>query len=308
MDHFNPDMLTLAREAAGFTQSGLSKVLQWSQSKISKIEDGLVLPSKEEIASMAEKLDRSVDFFQEPGEATSSAVSFYRKTTSLPARVFKQCNARMNIKRLEIQRHLDQKSPSQLPLPHLPVEKIGSAANAAIEIRKLWGLTDGPISNLTELVEAAGCVVVHFDFGTKKLDGLCLSGSGTPFIFLNQDFPAGRMRLTLAHELGHLVMHRAPHEDVEKEAWGFAAELLMPANQIREQLNSVSLGRLAELKLKWNVSMQALLKRAGDLELCNPRHSRFMWMQMGKSGYRLQEPYDESMPRELPTLRCGKKE
>ncbi len=299
MQQFNPEMLILAREAQGITQTGLSEKASISQSKISKIEDGILIPTNEDVLGFARVLNRPAEFFLQSGKATSSAVSFYRKTTTLPLSTFKQCNARMNIRRLEIQHRIAGQNVGKLPLPYLPLDKSGTPSEAAKQLRKQWKLPSGPIGNLTHFVEAAGCIVVHFDFGTKKLDGLCLWSEGdVPFIFLNREFPAGRMRLTLAHEIGHLVMHRAPHDKVEDEAWEFAAEFLMPAEKISQELYPLDLGALSNLKLKWGVSMQALIKRAEALGKATPRYSRYLWMQMAKCGYRTQEPYDDTTQRE----------
>jgi Zn-dependent peptidase ImmA (M78 family)/transcriptional regulator with XRE-family HTH domain len=301
-EEFNPARLTLAREALGLTQTALSSKASISQSKISKIEDGSLPPTSEDVSVLARELGQPEDFFYRPGEQTTSPVSFYRKTNSLSLGLFKQCNARMNICRLGLKERLTQQGTPQHSLPLLPVSEHGGAEGCARKVRSLWGVKRGPIGNLTQLAEKAGCVVIHFDFPTKKLDGLSLWSEGdVPFIFLNHQFPSARMRLTLAHEIGHLVMHRAPHDQVEDEAWAFASELLMPETEIRTKFFPATLESLAALKPQWGVSMQALLKRGEDLGKIQPRYARYLWMQMGKSGYRIQEPYDDQVPREEPT-------
>ena len=294
-------MLVLAREAAGLSQSALSAKVDASQSKVSKIEDGSFVPSPEEIRVFANALDRAPAFFYRAGRATASAVSFYRKTNSLSLTAFKQCNARMNIKRLAEEDHMASRGNRADLLPFFDITKEGGPAGCARKIRQLWGVQRGPIPNLTRLAEDAGCMVIHFDFGTKKIDGLSLRAEGeTPFVFLNKEFPFGRMRLTLAHEIGHLVMHRTPHENVEEEAWAFASELLMPEAEIRAKFFPLTLEVLVALKIEWGVSMQALLKRGENLRKISPRYARYLWMQMSKLGYRTHEPYDEETPREEP--------
>lgn len=160
----------------------------------------------------------------------------------------------------------------------------------------------GPVSSVVALVERAGCVVEHFEFPEAKLDGLAIGG-GTPMpvIFLNRNYPRDRMRLTLAHELGHLVMHRELRETVEEEAWAFAAEFLMPEAEIGAQLYPLSIESLGALKTKWGVSMQAILKRASDLKRVNSRYAQFLWMRMGQLGYRTCEPFEDRIPPETPT-------
>jgi Zn-dependent peptidase ImmA (M78 family) len=108
------------------------------------------------------------------------------------------------------------------------------------------------------------------------------------------------MRWTLMHEVGHIVMHRFPTENMEREADQFAAEFLMPASQIKPQLHSITLAKLASLKPYWRVAMSALLRRATDLGTITPRAKQYLWMQMGMHGYRNHEPVE--IPPEEPTL------
>ena len=79
---------------------------------------------------------------------------------------------------------------------------------------------------------------------------------------LNRNHPADRMRFTLAHELGHIVMHRFPTINMEREADEFAACLLVPTNDIKTYFfaaRKVDLRLLAALKPEWRVSMASLL-------------------------------------------------
>ena len=78
----------------------------------------------------------------------------------------------------------------------------------ADRIRAAWLIPDGAINNLTILVESAGVIIIESDFGTNGIDGTSLWISETPpLIFINKDLPQDRYRFTLAHELGHLIMH-----------------------------------------------------------------------------------------------------
>ena len=101
------------------------------------------------------------------------------------------------------------------------------------------------------------------------------------------------MRLTLAHELGHAVMHcKLPNPEMEAQAYQFAAEFLMPEKYIRQELNNINIEKLATLKPYWKVSMSALLMRAGGLGTITPRTKRYLWAQMSKAGFRTREPID----------------
>ena len=188
-------------------------------------------------------------------------------------------------------------------LPQLePDEVQGGAISIAQQARCLWRVPSGPIRNLTAIAEKAGVLVIHFDFGTRKIDGCSDWIGGLPVVFLNMHMTPARMRFTLAHEIGHLIMHSLPYADAEQQAHMFAAEFLMPASDIKSMLLPVNLDRLARLKLHWRVAMQALLKRAEDLRLISERTSRRWWMIMSKAGYREIEPHENDIPREMPSL------
>jgi Zn-dependent peptidase ImmA (M78 family) len=152
------------------------------------------------------------------------------------------------------------------------------------------------------LVEDAGCIVVDYSFPSTKLDGVSIrTTQGTPIVFLNKNLPKSRRRLSLAHELGHLVMHVNPHERVEEEAWEFAEEFLMPAAEIGKLLDRPTFDNLGELKKQWGVAMQAILYRARKLGKITDSYNRYLWMQIGKCGYRRNEPFEDTIPDETAT-------
>ena len=62
---------------------------------------------------------------------------------------------------------------------------------------------------------------------------------------INSRVPTDRKRMTLAHELGHIVMHSEPihlSKQSEEEAMRFAAEFLMPAHLIRPSSDNAPWG------------------------------------------------------------------
>jgi Zn-dependent peptidase ImmA (M78 family) len=93
-------------------------------------------------------------------------------------------------------------------------------------------------------------------------------------------------------------MHSLPAEGLEEQADRFAAELLMPAADIRSELGSPSLERLLALKGRWRVSAAALLRRAYDLGLVSDYSYRGMNTEMSAAGWRTAEP--APIPPERP--------
>lgn len=298
----NVGMLTLAREAKGYTQKDLADQIGCNQSRLSRIEAGELMPQESDIQNLVRVLGQRRDFFFQQGETMPASVSFYRKTQTLPLKMLRQCNAQMNICRLEIEQKVGSAKLEKRELPYLPPETNGGTKAVAQIVRQRWGIKNGAVQHLTQLVENTGCVIVNYLFPSTKLDGLCIRATGKPpIIFLNKDLPKSRRRLSLAHEVGHLVMHTEPHENVEDEAWEFAEEFLMPAAEIEQQFNGLNLDKLGQLKKEWGVSMQAILYRAKKLGKIGESYNRFLWMQIGKCGYRVNEPFEDAIPDEKPT-------
>lgn len=298
----NTETLILAREAKGLTQKDLADQIGCRQSRLSKIESGELTPLENDIQNFIRVLGQVRDFFFQPGTAMPASVSFYRKTQSMPLKMFRQCNAQMNVRRLQIEKQIGQVKLGKRELPSFPPENNGGAKGVAQKLRQEWGINRGAVQHLTKLVEDTGCVIVDYSFPTIKMDGLCIRAEQKlPVIFLNKDLPKSRRRLSLAHELGHLVMHTDPHEKVEDEAWEFAGEFLMPAAEIEQQLDGLNLDKLGQLKKTWGVSMQAILYRAKKLGKISESYYRFLWMQIGKCGYRVNEPFEDGIPDENPT-------
>ena len=114
-----------------------------------------------------------------------------------------------------------------------------------------------------------------------------------------------RQRFDVAHELGHIVMHTDSEPGskiVEGQAHRFAAEFLMPATGIRDELPSrVDWQRLFCLKERWGVSLQALLMRCRQLKVMSESTYQRAMVALSSNGWRRQEPGEGTVP-ELPSL------
>lgn len=99
-------------------------------------------------------------------------------------------------------------------------------------------------------------------------------------IFFNPDASPERQRFTVAHELGHFVLHRAKRRsfncdkaavhfsqdtaaNIEREADDFASNLLMPGDLLREWISNqrIDLHVLSALAKRFQVSFEALCIR-----------------------------------------------
>ncbi len=302
---FNHEMLTLARESRGLSQTELARALGLSQGEISKIETGFRIPESEQVQRFAHHLMYEEEFFYlgERIRNFETTCVYHRKRLSTPDRVLRRLLAMVNVCRIQVRKLLisvDLKVKNRFQ--SIDVEDhAGDAEKVAQTVRAIWKLPPGPIQNLVREIEDAGGIVVRCDFGTSKVDAVSQWVPDLPpLFFVNASIPTDRLRFTLAHELGHIIMHQIPNDDMEKQADRFAAELLMPAKEIKPHLFHLTLPRMATLKQHWRVAMSAILRRAGDLKTITPRSKSYLWMQMGKLGYRKAEPI--SIPSEVPTI------
>jgi Zn-dependent peptidase ImmA (M78 family)/transcriptional regulator with XRE-family HTH domain len=305
LPEFNREMLILARESRALTQTKLAGEVSMSQAEISKFENGLRIPTAEQARRLASGLHYPSEFFflSESVRSFGSGCVYHRKRQSAAELKLRELLALINIRRIQIARLLHAVNP-RMPysFEHLDIdEHQGDAAKVAQALRSIWQLPPGPVQNVIQVIENAGGIIVKCDFGTDKIDALSQWLPGVPPVFLvNQRIPTDRLRWTLIHEVGHIVMHRFPTDHMEKEADEFAAEFLMPARQIKPHLQGMSLAKLASMKPHWRVAMSALLRRASDLGTITPRAKQYLWMQMGMRGFRTHEPVE--IPPEEPTL------
>ena len=302
----NPAMVTLARESRGLTQSEAAKLLVTTQTKLSRIEAGMASVDGDMLARLAEAFEYPVRFFTltDPILGPGTSEFFHRRRQALSAKKLRQIHASLNVTIMNLARLLTAVDLPEDNIPRMDPEEYKSAAGVARAVRAHWSLPAGPIHNVVQVIEDAGGIVIPCDFGTPLMDALSRYVPGMPHLFfVNRTMPADRQRLTLAHELGHAIMHHMPYPSMEDEAYQFGAEFLMPANEIRAQFDRVDIAKLADMKPYWKVSMAALLYRARDVGKLSPRMERFLWMQMGKHGFRTHEPELGVVVEEPTTLK-----
>jgi Zn-dependent peptidase ImmA (M78 family) len=155
---------------------------------------------------------------------------------------------------------------------------------------------------MVAVIESAGGVIYRYSFGTRRLSAVShWPPSSRPIFLVNSELRADRTRFSLAHELGHLVMHGLPSAgEMEREADQFASEFLMPEREIAPSLGGLTLEGAAQLKAYWKVSIQALIMRARDVGAIPPSRATRLFAELSRLGYRTSEPVN--LPTEEPTL------
>ena len=255
----NPNLIVLAREATGLTQTELAEKVGINQANISRIENGFVAPSEEILNKISSILTFPKDFFYEDADMYSPQIHFYRKAKALAEKDFSQIKANGIIDRLRIEK-LIQPVLIEKDYVHLDIDEYERPEEVAKALRKIWKIPRGTIKNLVLLLESKGIIIFPVNFGTRLISDLTTQTSNDAYIiFLNKVMSPDRDRFTLAHALGHVIMHQfATSEIIEEEADRFAGEFLMPSDEIKHQLVNLNIERLADLKRQWKVSMAAI--------------------------------------------------
>lgn len=306
-------MLRIARQRLGLSQKEAADLLGISQASLSQAEHQ-IREVPEGIAERAEKVYRlPKPFFYQTdaiyGPPVSVHPAMWRKKSTVSTKELDRIVSDLNVRVIHMRRLLD--AADIIPttdIPRLDIDEHEDPETIAGIVRAHWKTPLGPVTDLTGLAEAAGVMVVHSKRVQSTVDGVTFAVPGLPpLIALNSDQPADRMRFTLAHEIGHLVMHRFPTRNMEAEANTFAGALLLPGRELRLNFagRRVDLALLASLKPIWKVSMQSLLMRARELDIISPDQARYLWKQISQRKMRLREPPELDFPIEAPqTMRA----
>lgn len=166
------------------------------------------------------------------------------------------------------------------------------ARNEARKILEEYSISNIPIP-VDRIAKKLGAIIRYSPMDNEELSGMIFVKNGIPIIGINALHHPNRQRFTIAHELGHLVLHRDEIErevhvdtkflglmrdqksaegidDIEIEANSFASELLMPLNIINQVIDEVvgdqvldieSDPLLDKIASKFKVSRQAMQLR-----------------------------------------------
>lgn len=297
-----------AREIRKLTQTELAERLGISQSALAKFEADEKDWPEHSAQTLALQLGFPVSFFKQGVSPEFSLGSLlFRCRADLPAY---EKNKIRHLAMIEFE-ICEKLAKGTRPIPlHFPSFSGTEPKEAAQITRATLGMPpDTPIPHLINKLERSGIFVFAVSDASDSFDAFSLWSDDEPrrpVIVINTNKPADRVRLNCAHELGHLVMHRSPRGnlvEMEKEAYAFAAEFLMPESSLKAEIKEpVSLIDLANLKPRWGVSIQALIRRAFDLEKITERQYRYLFEQISKLGWRKCEPVEFDIKPEKPRL------
>ena len=296
------ERLKMARQMTGMSQRGLAKQTGVSATAISKYERDIMTPSSDVLIQLAQALDVQVGFFLRPVTAELTVPAF-RRRVGLKVKAQQAILAKTQAwleRYLDVESFFPGRPGFEMPALDRQVATMEDIERAALALREAWDLGLDPIDNLIEVLETHGIKVGIIE-GADDFDALTLWANETdPVMVVKDGMPGDRQRLSLAHELGHLILDPVGELDEEKAAYRFAGAFLVPRSMARYELGenrrNLGLHELHLLKHKYGVSMQAWVYRARDLDIISEHTARQLWIRFRSEGWHEREPGDQIKP------------
>lgn len=301
------EQLTFAREYRGLTQTALAaKVKGLSQSNLSKYEKGFGGLSDNMLNLVMSTLDFPMKFLDISIENKVDS-KHYRKRATITVKTRNEIDRTISL----IAYCFDWLSEFvELPdytFDYFDMDSGISTEELATHVRSKYRLGVSPIRDICNFLERNGVFIYMWDCPNEEFDGVSLiTDAGNHLIIVNRNRSNDRIRFTLVHELGHILMHESPNypvfsnRDKEKEANAFASAFLIPTQMAKRNLSNVKLGQLPELKKYWLVSMASLLEKAKNINAITGDKYKSMRMEFSRKHWNKKEPYE--VPIDSPTV------
>lgn len=307
---FNGERLKEARLFNKMTITQIAELLNVSKQMVSKYEKGRATPSEESLKILEKELKFPRDFFFGSDNFTlRSAGTFFRsrytatQTEKLPAEINKNYVAM-------IRDYLG----NFIDFPNLDWELSGldyTPSEYAKYIREQWNLGEKPIENVSLLLEEKGFVISRIDTQSDKVDafGSSVTVNEKEYYIImmeGKDYSFYRQQFSLAHELGHWLLHeniKSPQDmgaveyrQMEDEANEFAAEFLLPSHAFKQSIigNENDIEYYRYLKRIWQVSIGMMIMRSKSLNIIDSSEYTNLYKKLSYRGWRKSEPLDST--------------
>jgi len=312
--------LSEARELRGLTVSELSQEIGVSRQAVYRYENGTQMPSPDILQNICSSLRFPITFFSSP--RTSQNISdrpvFFRDMKTNQEKYRKIAYRWLQILCDQVtcfEKYLD------LPAVSLPDFDISDPSELTYEdidiiaerLRKFWGLGNGPIDNVTQLLENNGFIVFRKYIEAEKMDACSLIVNGRPYILVNTyKHTCSRDIMNLAHEVGHVILHQSISsmdimnsscfDKLEDQAWRFAKSFLMPPTVFQHEVGYPTLRHFVTLKSRWRTSIASMIMYCCDLGIIDEAKKQYFFREMTRMKIRKQEPLDDELPIESSSL------
>lgn len=315
---FNGARLKSARKYRGKTIVELANDIGVSKQAISQYENGTIYPVFETLMKIINTLKFPREYFYEKDSINIGLGNTYFRASSkltkkeegiqneksiLIGKVFSILNEYIEFPKLNLP-SID---------PELPIEEI------AMKVREYWEIGEEPIQDIIYVLEKNGIRITSTNTDTENVDAFSqrqdINGETNYIIVLGNDKgSATRRQFSVAHELGHIIMHDAfleldclsneEQREIENQAHEFASAFLLPRKTFSRDISvyPTNLDYYIQLKKKWKASISAMLVRANKLGILTYSSYQTLMRKVSKMGWRKNEPLDDTLIINQPTL------
>jgi Zn-dependent peptidase ImmA (M78 family)/DNA-binding Xre family transcriptional regulator len=315
---FQNERLSQILAARRLSQAQLASMVGVSPATVSKWRAGTQAPERDALERLANVVNVAPEWFTRL-PATKVSPPLFRSNASAHVAARGMLEARMEWAQdiaMALSEFVDY------PTLNIPTRKFTDPEEitpeeieiAACECRDLWRLGRVAVQDLALAVEGAGIVLIREETGIAQIEGLSAWSEvlDRPLILLSADKDNGyRSRFDLAHELGHLILHRHVkrpterdrHKLLEQQAHRFAGAFLLPAELFASEVRTpVTLDDLLLLKRRWGVSAAAIIMRLHALEIIDEDNKQTLFKRRSARWGARSEPGDEDRVPEQPRL------
>ena len=302
--------LKTIRTARDLTLDELSAAMGGIVTKqaLSKYERGASVPTPRVLVALAKALGVKAIELAAPPSADVRVVAF-RKRSSFPMGTQHALESQVTLqleRRVQLQELLGQRCAGDVLLGAYEVSDLDDVEIAAEGLRDQWDLGGDPLGQIVDVLEEHCFHVVGVD-APEKFDGMSAVAEvgGEPVavaVVTRNGVCRERQRMSLGHELGHLVLAPTGGLDEEKAAYRFGAAFLAPRETLLREVGrrrtDITSEELFILKQRFGMSVAALLYRLRDLGVISERYSQEWWRYIGSMGWKKEEPHET--PPEKP--------
>lgn len=311
--------LTEVRQARGISsRKALADMMRRAPSTVQRWEEGESYPEPQALSELSSILSVPEDFFLVRRQDGLNPAFFRSFAGALKSERLVQ------MARLSWLEDIAAVAEHYAYLPDVDVPKLlqgrsfKALKNDDIEAishkaREYWGLGLRPVLDMVSFAEDIGIIVAAEQMDTGKLDGLSRWGQdGRPYILLADDKQSfARRQFDTAHELGHILLHKAVTDQefeenfklIEEQANYFASAFLLPASQFSVEVDSAAIWELERLKARWKVSIKAQIMRLKRLNILDAASAQRLFKIYSAKGYSSKgEPYDDTWPLQQPSM------
>jgi len=280
---------------------------------LSKYECAKASPSSIVLNKLADTFKVKASYFLREPHVTVKFIG-YRKASTLPKKDQGRIESLVTEvleDRVSLQAMTGWPNRTHLPIHTHRISKIEDTEQAAEALRTNWKLGLDPISSMVGVLEDHHIHVIELD-AIDKFDGICAvaldeaTQTQAAGLVTSKGVSGERQRLSLAHELGHLVLKVGHNLDEEKAAFRFGAAFLAPAQVVYRELgtkrDTVLSEELLLFKKRFGMSVQALVRRLYDLDIISEGYYRHWMMLINRLKWKRKEP-GELEPEQSQWLR-----